>query len=599
MTDETTGDNTSMRQFADQQIRIHNKLKQKRLPYEDLWDELCGMFTPELYLRPDMSDANSNSDRGQRFGADRWDGYPQLALLTWSRGIPGNMIYDGEDTRDTWLKMRLNVRSLMKEPEIKKYCEERTEQVFWAFRRTNFYEINPQFCRYAGNIGSYLFPMVDSENRTIEFILEDPWYVWVERDIFGKVNRIHREIQKTVEAFADEFGEDSLSPLRKKQFHGPGNDPYTEFTAIHCIFPNPQWDALNLDASRKRYVECYIDIGTRHVMKVTGLDYMPIDWAVERAPRSIYPLTPAMFALTDSYGSDVLSKSVFAVALEAADPETRASNSLRDKYNKGPGQITWIDDPTKDFIEQVRRQLSYPIPDKERQMLNNKIDWWFSVEYWRLLSNLGGKVPTAFHIQQLQSEKATLLGPQVGTYTRQVLDTGVDIVSEVEDTYEHIEWPDKLTEYIETQAAKSLDKLGYEVNDKSIKEYARKYPSSFMEAKYTGVLTAIQSQVIRTRKYGEGIQALGEMSKLWPEVVHIVKSYPLTKHILEAANWSEDDSVTPDEWKKIVEALQKQKDIQDQIDMAKTSSEAYNKMVKSPGPGSPAESATKQAQGAA
>lgn len=565
------------KQFVDQQLRMHSHMKSKREPYEDFMSEVCNMFTPELYMRPE-----STRDKGKRWGDDIWDGYPQLALHTWSKGIPGNMIYPEE----VWATMKINVRSLMNDPAIKTYCEARTEQVFWGTKRTNFRDINPQFCRYAGAIGSYLFPIINKEKRSVYFHLEDPYYVWVERDIFGKISRVHREFESTLQALIDNFGEEALHNNRRSTYQ---NDPYAEVKILHCTFPNPDWDTQSLDASRKPYINCYIDIGMKHLLNQDGIDFMPIDWCVERSPRSTYPLTPAMFALTDAYGGDTISHSLYRVALEAADPEMRISDSLRDRYSGGPGGKTWITDPGQQIIEQVRKMNQWPVSDKERERLNSKIDWWFSVEYWRMLSNIQGQMPTAYHIQQLQSEKATLLGPQVSTYTAQVLDPATDIVSQIEAEYDPIPMPEILLNYLANQAMKELQRLGYaDIQPEHVIEFANKFPAAFLEAKYTGVLTSIQGQLVNTRKYGDGLQAMKTIMDLWPEARTIVNPYPVTKHILEAANWSESDVRPQDEWEKIVGEMQKREDLVQQAEMEKASSDTYRNMVKAPEKGSPA-----------
>jgi hypothetical protein len=570
--------------FVQRQIMLHSHMKSKRSPHENFWDELEAMFTPELYVARQAG----NTGQGRRWGEDQWDGYPQQALHTWSKGIPGNMIYADFETTP-WMTMKLNVRSLQQDPDVKKYCQERTEQVFWGLRRTNFYEINPQFCRYAGVVGCYLFPVTNHEDRSVQFVMEDPWYVWVERDIFGRLTRAHREINQTIQALADQFGAEALAPDRRREL-GPSGRPYTEITVLHCIFPNPDWDTTALDASRKRYVECYIDLQRRWLMYAEGTDYLPIDWAVERAPRSVYPLTPAMFALTDAYGSDTISKALFGVALAAADPEMRISDTLRDTYKQGAGGHTFVEDPARDIIEQVRKDLRWPVSDQERQRLQAKTDLWFSVPYFRLLESIEGNPPTAYHIQQLQSEKATLLGPQVATYTRQVLDPAVDIVSQMENENDPIAMPDPIVEYLAEQAFRDLQRSGMtNLTEDDLLDYMSKHPSAFLEARYTGVLTVIQSQVVHARKYGEALEFMLAAKEIWPESKHVINAYPFFRNVLEGANLGADEIRSEDEYKQIVDTLQQSEDLAQQAQMEQAAGESYLKMTKAPERGSPAD----------
>lgn len=577
-------------QFVARQMLIHGNMQLKRKSYDDLMDEVSAMFTPELYMRP-----GGVLDPGRRFAEDLFDGTPQLALTTWSRGIPGNMIYD----KAPWFRMTINVPELMAEPEVRWYCEKRTEQISYGLRRTNFYKDNSQFCRYAGSVGGYWFPVTNIKSRSVYFMLEDPFYVWVERDIMGKMLRCHREVPLSIEAIAEEFGIESLHPNHQKILRSGSGDRFQMVNLLHCIFVNPSWEPQALDSTRKPYAECYIDLGNKWLIYHNGCDYMPIDWCVERAPRGIYPLTPSMFALTDGYGADTLAKSMFEVALEAGDPQMRIAKTLMASYAGGAGGITWSQDSDKDFIEQVRKQVNWPVGDNERQRVEDRINLWFSVPYWRLLSMISenAQPPTAFQVREVMAEKATLLGPQVGTYTSDVLDTAVDIISQSEAQYDPIPMPDILQEYLRWQTVRELERMGYEATEEAVNQYASKYPAAYIEAQYSGALTSIQAQVTHARKYGDGISALNGIAALWPESVHIVNPYPLTRNILvDQCNWSSEEIKTKEEYKKVVEMLQEQENLQQQAEQEQASAKAYKQLTRAPEEGSPAEQKMAQRQ---
>lgn len=581
-----TQESQTRQQFSDEQLRIHEYLKDKRKPYEPLMDEVCAMFAPELYMRP-----GNGASPGRRFAEDIWDGTPQLALKMWSEGIPGNMIYRDEK----WLTQRVNVSQLMQEPSVRDYCEKKTEQVFWAFRRTNFYDINGQFCRYSGTMGGYLFPIIDRESRSVNFYNEDPWCVWVERDIFGKVCRVHRETNQTLDSLARQFGKESLHKNHWVQLQPGKGNPYQEIEVLHGIFPNPDWDMFSLDGLKKPYVEFYIDRGMRHLMYFGGTDYLPVDWCVERHPRGGYALTPAMFALTDAYGADTLSRSLFNVALEAGDPQMMIAESIKANYRTGPGSITYVADSAKELVQQVRKQLNWPISDQERERITSRIERWFSVPYWNMMSAMdGGNPPTAYQVRQVQAEKATLLGPQVGTYTTQVLDAAVDIVSQQEASYEPIDMPDILQAYLAYQASRSLSGLGYEPSPDQVIRYSAKYPSAWLEAKYNGVLTSIQSELLRGRRYADAFQAIQAMEALWPEIKFIVNPYPFARNVLQASDLTQEEIKTPEQYAEVVQMLQEQHDVQAQVEQNKANADSYKKLVRAPQDGSPAKEMMQQ-----
>jgi len=565
---------------ADSLIRIHGYMKGKRQPYEPLWRTTCGIFAPEL--------TETIGQEGIRFGADVFDGYPALAMHTWANGIVGNMIYP----ESKWLNIILSVRKLMEDDDIKAYLQNRSEQTFWAAGRTNFYKVNPAAAVHAAVMGAYLIPIVDRDKRSVHFYLEDPWSVWIEVDLFGNILRLHREVTKTVQAWADEFGANTLPADWQQCLQGTGN-PYTERTAIHCLFKNPNYDRLSLRPDAKRWASVYVAAQGKHIIQSSGLDYGPIAWFVYQHPRWIYPVTPAMRALTDALGSDVLSETLFQVARLAGDPQMKISDTLRALYEKGPGGLTYVARPDE-IVEQVHKQLNWGVPDSERARVKMCLDRWFGVEFFMILSNLTGQPPTAFHIQQLQGEKATLLGPQVGSYQCGVLDPSVDVLM-IEEPYltrEEIEPPASLNDFIFQTTVADMRAAGMPVNEANFEAWLEHNPIAKLEAQYTGLLTQIQSTLIANRGYVDGVQFMTMIANLWPEAKYIVDEYQLGKHFLESRNFAHDDMRSAKAYKEIIQQLQEREDLAEQAQTAQALAKTYQGMSKAPEQGSPGEMAT-------
>jgi hypothetical protein len=578
MADEQVNANQggSVGAYVEAQVRQHGYMKVKRQPYEPLWRTACGIFAPEL--------TDNVSAAGLRFGADIYDGYPALALQTWANGIVGNMIYP----ESRWLNIVLNVRKLMDDDDVKAYLQERSEQTFYAASRTNLYEVNPPAAIHAGVMGAYLIPMIDRTKRSIHYYLEDPWKVWVEVDVFGNVIRLHREITKTVQAWADVFGKTALAKDWQARLADQGN-PLTEVTVLHCIFKNPDYDQASVRADARRWASVYIDPANKHLISKSGLNYGPIAWQVYRHPGWIYPVTPAMRCLTDAFSNDVLSEGLFATARQAMDPEMRVSKDLRAIYEKGPGGVTYLDNPEQ-VVEQVRKRLDYSVAAADRQHFTNNVDRWFAVDFFMLLSRITGQPPTAFHIQQLQGEKVTLLGPQVGSYERRLLVPSVDVLltEEPNMTGESIEPPDVLVDFLRDRFVADMTGIYQRPTEETWRHWLDSNP--VLETQFTGLLTQIQSTLMANRGYATSLDFIDAISKQWPAAKYIVDEFQFTRHALEAQNLSHDDLRSEDEYKKVIEQLQQQEALAQQAEMGEAVARQYQAMRGAPEQGSPMES---------
>ena len=581
MEDSTaTRQNEATEKFVKQEIAHHGSMKAEREPYETLWRTVCGIFAPDLVPQEKAGD--------MRFGADIFDGGGMLALETWSKGIPGNMIYKNA----RWLTMRFNVRKLMDDPSVKEYCEDKSEQIFWSARRTNFYRVNPDMARYAGTIGAYLFPVIDEKKGRVFYYLEDPWYVWIARDAIGSLSQVNREITKSVKAWVDQFGKENVHPEWRRE--AEGINPYQTRDVLHVTTANPDYDPAKLD--QREYLSLYIDVTHQWLIEKKTVDYMPMEWCVRRPPRWVYPATPAMWALTDALTNDVLTETLIQCARLSGDPQMKISESLRGAYDEGPGGITWMTDPEQ-LVEQVYKRMDWPVGDAERDRRLAMAERWFSVDYFRILSDMEGTPPTAYHIRRVESEKATLLGPEVGIYCDDILDPGVDVLAKEEGALsgDDLPLPPVVTDFLREMIERKFERLQLEPTEERVESYLQGRPLASLEAVYNGVLTQIETQIVQTRGYLDGVGLMEMVTGIWPEVAFAAKPYPLARHILESMNWSQDDIASKQEFEDIVRQVQESDQMQQGVEQGKAKALAYQAMTKAPEKGSAAEADMKGA----
>ncbi len=573
----------STKAFVESQLSIHGHLVNDRKSFEDFWSELAAVFAPELC---DTTDYSVDGRQGLRFGADNYDGEPQLCLQKWSKGMVGNMVYDAP-----WFQMQLNVRSLMEEDDIRHYCQQRSEQVHYAVKRTNFHSETVMMAKYAGVVGGVLVPMRDEKRKRMHFFNEHPWCVWYELDMFGEVQRVHRTIKKTIRVWAETFGKENLPP----EWRLAADDPTRNNEAkelLHITFPNPDFNPTVLAPEYQPYASVYLDAQSKHLVSRSGTTYLPIVWRVSKHPRWTYPLTPAMFALTDALTNDQLTMALLQAARRSADPRFLIHQNLRDQYSEEPGAKMWFSRP-EELAHQMDTHIRWDVGDAQWERITEKLRWWFSVQYFTLLSSLEGPPPTAYHIQQVMGEKSTLLGPEVGSYEREVLDNVVDIVGAEEEslTGDTVPVPPQLVEFMLNQARNYAERNGLDMSEQDIEAFATGGNAASLDTEYTGVLAQVQKQMAHTRSYMDAIGMMQAGSELMPEMRYVMKPYEMGRGILRQTNIGQDELNSEEEYQAIIDNINQSAELQAQADREKAGAESYSKLTKAPEEGSPAEAA--------
>jgi len=576
-------ENDTATQFVETQLAIHGHLKAERQPYEEFWDNLSGIFAPELL---DTTELDSNGQPGLQFGAEIYDGEPQLCLHKWAKGMVGNMVYDAP-----WFQMQLNVRQLMEDDEVRKYCEARSEQTHYAVKRTNFHSETVQLAKYSGVMGGVMIPIKDAKRRRMHFFNEHPYCVWYEDDMFGEIQRVHRTIKKPVRVWADTFGKENLPPDWRKMADSP-QQANTIKELLHITFPNPDYDPTVLANEYQPYASCYIDVQSKHLVAREGSTYLPIVWRVARHPRWTYPLTPSMFALTDALTNDQLTMALLQAARRSGDPRYRVHRNLREQWSEDPGAKMWFERP-EELAEQLDTHIRWDIADAQWDRITEKLRWWFSVQYFTLLSSLEGPPPTAYHIQQVMGEKSTLLGPEVGSFKRDVLDSVVDIVGSEEEslTGDVVPVPDRLVQFMIERAQHYAQTNGLDINEADLADFASNNRMAQLDATYTGVLAQVQRQLAHTRSYMDAIGMMQAGAQLMPEMRYVMKPYEMGRGILRQSNIAQDELNSEEEYQAIIDTINQSAALQQQADREKAGAESYSKLTKAPEEGSPAEAA--------
>jgi len=555
-----------IKQFITQLDSLHQYLKGMRSDFEADWELLIPEFRPEIgqLLWSGVTAIQHNSDL--------FSGYGAQALKIWATGIVGNMFYP----KPRWLDVAIDNRELMDNSQIKDYLQDWSQQLFYGFNRTNFYEVLPEVAADAGAAIGYMTPVDDDKRGRLHFLHDHIGDVWIGVDALGYLDRVHREVHYSAVAAKELFGEENLSPEIRLHLRD-ANNQFKEHTFVHCMFPNPDHDPGRqepYDAAFLPVASVYYEKSTRWMNERSGIRSIPMAYRVHKYARQWYPYSPGQSALTDVLTDNMMSKSLNYVSQLSAQPPLVAPEALRRQVQAIPNGFTFYKESQIGQIAPLyQNALNYSIPKEERDLVRLSIDKWMSTPFFNMMTQImqkTGQPPTAFQISRAEAQNAILLGPQVGSLINDIGDPSVDAVWDWETRNSTVpEMPAILEDYLFEQ----LERTGI-AKVETINEY-------------TGILAQNQSRVIKQQNIIDALTLSGMIIEQYPEAQHVLKAYPLMRGAMDSTNIDQDTIAEQAEYQEIVDQIKEDEQLMQQAALQKNTSESYKNMTGAPEEGSP------------
>jgi hypothetical protein len=178
---------------------------------------------------------------------------------------------------------------------------------------------------------------------------------------------------------------------------------------------------------------------------------------------------------------------------------------MRNNIRMSPNGYNYYEDPSR-VVTAINQGIDYPVGIDQLERLQKSIEDKYRVEFFLLLARAEREM-TAYEIMERQSEKASLMGPQVGALYREGLKKVFDIFSEAEDSFG-----------------------GFA----ELPELPPKAESSSINIVLTGPLAQAQSRMFRMQPIKNGINELAQISPIKPEVLDRVNWDEMAEEILES-----------------------------------------------------------------
>ena len=527
---------------------------------KDCLKYLLVLAEQRLFWEPMIDNIIAYVNHGRRFITDRdlWDGqqtgqyvYDDTAMLARNKlrdGMVGNLCSRNQPWFALELPGKLNFPRTSKMrswsgqrvdsyPQVQQWIQDSQDVMYSAFNRSNFYDVNTEFISDGATCGTgYMLAEEDIENARIVFTVPHFREMFIAENQYGQVDTDYRVYKMTLRQLAQKFGWDKMCGIEPNFERDYQSNMYSERDVLHAIYPREDYQPWRIDAKGKKWVSEWVycrggkilvpGLSTTAladqknvVAEEGGYDSMPmIAWRWRKNDDEVYGRGPAHDAFISIAKINQMARTNLVTGQRAAEPPLVAYSDMRGAIQKDADGITYMESNRGDIRTRMPQPLytgvqNLPFSVEFQDRVAAVINEHFYTDVFQMMSQLAQASNTSRmvieQVQELQGEKAAILGTRVGNLQSEAFDKIIQRVYSIEAEAGRIPNPPAiLTDSIHGP----------------------------VEVQYLGPLAQAQTRMTKVRSITTFLQLTAQVAQMDPTIIHAVNGPQILRTLRDAVN---------------------------------------------------------------
>jgi hypothetical protein len=477
--------------------------------------------------------------------------------------IPGKLNFPRTGKMRAW-----NGKRADSYPDVQKWIQDSQDVMYSSFNRSNFYDVMPEFVRDGAVCATaHLLCEEDLASARNIFTVVHFRECFIAVNRFGKVDTNYRVYKMTLRQLAQQFGLDRMKEVDPNFERDYEQNMHSEREVLHAIYPRQDYDPGRIDFKGKKWASDWVYSKGGKILPTAGsskssedavmlseggYDSMPIfSWRWRTNSDEIYGRGPAHDAWVAIATANQMGRTNLITGQKAAEPPLVADSALRNKIQRGPNSITFIDNTRGNIAGYAPVPLNatgvqnLPFSIEFQEKITQRINAIFQTDVFTLLTQLAQagaseRMVTA-QINELMTEKAALLGTVVGNLQSECFDPLIARVYDIEARAGRIPDPPQILQDSEHEPIK---------------------------VEYSGLLAQAQTRVTKMRSIQAAIAGLTQITQFDPIALHAVDTDDLVRQFWDASGAPESSLRPEKDIARIRQMAQQQQEKQQQIENA-------------------------------
>lgn len=399
-------------------IERQERLESASAGMRDYWDDVANFCLPRKGWQNTIKNIGDRLRLGSLF-----DATAILALQDMASGFNTNLT----NSSTNWFAYAARNPELNKMREVKLWFDKVNSIIRTNLNASNWDTTLQEFYVNTGAFGTGVILTMEDLKDKVNFSEIPPNQVQIEEDARGRVNRIYRKYQLSVQQAYDEWGSKAGTVVNEKIM----SKPQDKVDFIHYVGPRDRRDPAKDDSLNMPFESKWIEKSKQEVVKESGFFEFP--YAVGRFYKFAgdpFGFSPAMNVLSFIKLVNAQNKTMLRAAMKVADPAyILPSRGFVVPLNLNPSALNYRDasKTTHEDLQQIPSGGNIPITLEVIQMVQEKIERGFFLPLFRALSDVT-KVMTVPEVQRRIAESMGLLGPVIGRFLYEVVNPTLERV---------------------------------------------------------------------------------------------------------------------------------------------------------------------------
>lgn len=382
-------------------------LESQRDRYKSLWTQIAKNFVP--YRGRFALDETQGTDKY----ADLLNNKPALSMRVLTAGLMSGMTSPARP----WFRLSTGDITLDERDDVKQWLYDCREIMLNLFARTNVYNSLQTFYNEISTFSTAALGMFEDDEVFVRYEALTAGQYAVGMNNKNLVDSIVIRRKRTISAIVKEYGLENVPTVVRNLWQRGELEEKMEI--VNLIEPNDNrgGSVFSYDLPFRSVTWVEGVGGNEAILRQSGYNEFP--FAVARwdvvTGEAYGTDSPALMALGDAKGLQLIERDLLQVADRMADPAMLADKDLRRSLGNRapvPGSMHYVDDPSKDIRalgQEGRTTLSEMISLTQRQ--EARIDAAFYVDMFLMLASSDRREMTAREVSERHEEKLLQLGP--------------------------------------------------------------------------------------------------------------------------------------------------------------------------------------------
>ena len=397
---------------------------------------------------------------------------------------------------------------------------------------------------------------------------------------------MYRVYKMTLKQFVEKFGMEQMVKADRNFKRDYEMNFYSERDVLHVIQPRSDYQPGRVDARGKEWESVWVYRQGGKILPVSGAtkgtddkvstlqeggyDSMPIiSWRWRKNDDEVYGRGPAHDAFISIAKANQMGRTNLVTAQRAAEPPLVAYSDMRGAIQRGPNGITYMERNRARTIQESMPAPIYtgvqnlPFTLEMEDRVGKIINEYFHTDVFMMMSQLaqGGDTSRMVveQVQEIQGEKAAILGTRVGRLQSEAFDPIINRVYEIEAAAGRIPTPPDIL----------LSSVHGPVS-----------------IQYLGPLAQAQTRLTKVRAITTFLQLAGQVAQFDPTVPHYVNAENTLRILGDAVSVPVECLRTPEEITAIQQQISAQARQQQTAENIPKLAGAAAKLAKAPESGS-------------